>query len=194
MCIRDRYECIIESRTLRSSVVLRITKAIYSPTFASLGITFNFAGAFCKPQGRQTEFYAACLNMTSSSDDAASTRWWVFLLNRALSECTYVSKCQMLPYDNSPFNSSEWGFIFLLFFSSPFKFLYLWPDLIKPTIGHLCHRSVSLDWNRNVTIILHSKGAPAKVSDGGFCQIGSHFILNLVGSIHWWNFINLKPY
>ena len=47
-------------------------------------------------------------------------------------------------------------------------------DLTKSTIGHSCHRFSSLDWNRNVTTLLNAKGASAKVSDGGFCQIGSH--------------------
>jgi len=54
------------------------------------------------------------------------------------------------------------------------EWTYLWPDLTKPTIGHLCHKYFSLDWNRNITTIMNTKGASAKVSDGGFCQIGSH--------------------
>jgi len=49
----------------------------------------------------------------------------------------------------------------------------MWPDLTKPTIGHWCHRSCSLDWNCNFTTILNAKGASDKVSDGGFCQIRS---------------------
>ena len=43
----------------------------------------------------------------------------------------------------------------------------------KPTIGHLRHRSSSLDWSRNFNTILNAKDASAKVSDGWFCQIGS---------------------
>jgi len=46
-------------------------------------------------------------------------------------------------------------------------------DLTKPTIGHLRHRSCSLDWNRNVTLISNTTSAFAKVSDDGFSQIGS---------------------
>jgi len=61
---------------------------------------------------------------------------------------------------------------------------YLWPDLMKPTIGHLCHRSSSLDWNPNVTTILNVKGASTKVSNGGFCQIGSH--LNILNKTKGW--------
>ena len=49
----------------------------------------------------------------------------------------------------------------------------MWPDLTKPTVGHLCHRSFSLDWNRNITTILNAKGASTKVSIGGFCQIAT---------------------
>ena len=55
--------------------------------------------------------------------------------------------------------------------------LQMWSDLRKPTIGHLCHRSSSLDWNRNVTEILNALGAFAKVSNGGFCQIRSHIFI-----------------
>jgi len=41
----------------------------------------------------------------------------------------------------------------------------MWPNLTKPTIGHLCHRFFSLDWSRNITGILNEWGASAKVSD-----------------------------
>jgi len=57
--------------------------------------------------------------------------------------------------------------------------LYMWLDLTKPTIGHLRHWSSSLDWSRNSTTILNAKGASTKVSDGGFCQIGSHICISL---------------
>ena len=43
----------------------------------------------------------------------------------------------------------------------------------KPIIAHLCHRSSSQDWNRNVITILNAKGAFAKESDGRFCHIRS---------------------
>ena len=52
------------------------------------------------------------------------------------------------------------------------------------TIRHLCRRSFSLDCNRHVTTILNAKSASAKVSDGGFCLIGSQ-ISNATASRRW---------
>jgi len=47
--------------------------------------------------------------------------------------------------------------------------IYIWPDLTKSTIGHLYHRSSSLDWNRDVITSLNAKGC--------FCE-----------SVQWWIF------
>jgi len=44
---------------------------------------------------------------------------------------------------------------------------------------HMCHRSFSPNWNRNVITILNTKSASAKVSDGWFCQFGSQMTRGL---------------
>jgi len=81
---------------------------------------------------------------------------------------TFVCKC-LHPWCTSIHPSTIPNLFRLLHIRS------LWPDRTKPTIRHLRHIFSSLDWNRNVTTILNAKGASAKVSDGGFCQIGSHY-------------------
>jgi len=89
-----------------------------------------------------------------------------YMLNIHLLSCW--RKCQ------NTFFEKSW----LLFVLDAQK--YIRPSLTKPTIGHFCLRSSSLDWNHNVTMISNAKGASTDVSDGRFCQIGSYILYLLI--------------
>jgi len=60
---------------------------------------------------------------------------------------------------------------------------YMWLNLTKPTIGHFGRSTLYIQDCSNIAIPIERKGSMAQVFDGGFCQIGSHILLQRLSRV-----------